>query len=370
MRNQLAAMPQNAAFDETGSSGPPTAVEERRVPRLLSRREKAAVIVRLLLNEGADIPLEDLPDALQAKLTHQMGRMGLVDRVTLTAVANEFAEALEGIGLSFPHGLVGALTAMDGKIATSTAARLRREAGVQQIGDPWVRLQALPADELARIAIAESTEIAAVLLSKLDTAKAAELLGHLPGATARKITFAISQTANVTPEAVDRIGWSLVAQLDARPVRAFEDAPEKRVGDILNQSPSEQREDILSALDETDDTFAKGVRKVLFTFPDIPLRLLPRDVPLVTRAVEPEVLITALAAASEDNAPAAEFLLSNMSARLADNLREEIAERGPIKPADGEVAMTALVTAIRAAEANGELELAQADEVEDTPQDL
>ena len=61
------------------------------VPRSLSRTEKAAVIVRLLLNEGADIPLEELPDSLQEQLTHQLGRMGLVDRVTLGAVAQEFA---------------------------------------------------------------------------------------------------------------------------------------------------------------------------------------------------------------------------------------------------------------------------------------
>ena len=37
-------------------------------PACLDRLSKAAIIVRLLLNEGADIPLEDLPDELQARL--------------------------------------------------------------------------------------------------------------------------------------------------------------------------------------------------------------------------------------------------------------------------------------------------------------
>ena len=37
----------------------------------LSRKAKAAIVVRLLINEGADIPLEDLPEELQAKLTQQ-----------------------------------------------------------------------------------------------------------------------------------------------------------------------------------------------------------------------------------------------------------------------------------------------------------
>jgi Flagellar motor switch protein len=68
----------------------------------LSRRAKAAIVVRLLLNEGADIPLEDLPDELQEALTHQMGSMRLVDRDTLSAVVAEFADEIESIGLSSP----------------------------------------------------------------------------------------------------------------------------------------------------------------------------------------------------------------------------------------------------------------------------
>ena len=75
------------------------------------------------------------------------------------------------------------------------------------------------------MAQAESTEVAAVMLSKLDTAKAAQLLGHLPGPIARRITYAISKTANVTPEAVERIGWSMAAQLDHGLLRPFPTAP-------------------------------------------------------------------------------------------------------------------------------------------------
>ncbi|MEY8838679.1 flagellar motor switch protein FliG, partial [Cribrihabitans sp. XS_ASV171] len=94
MRLETATPPPASGADKEG----------RRVPRALTGREKAAIVVRLLLNEGADVPIEDLPEELQVKLTQQMGQMGLVDRVTLDAVAREFSDALEGVGLSFPHG--------------------------------------------------------------------------------------------------------------------------------------------------------------------------------------------------------------------------------------------------------------------------
>ena len=340
--------------------------EDVRVPRELSGRAKAAIVVRLLLNEGADIPLEELPEDLQTKLTEQMGEIGLVDRVTLGAVAHEFAEALEGIGLSMPHDLAGALTVLDGKIGARTAAKLRKQAGVKQSGDPWVRLKALTAVELAELAQAESTEVAAVLLSKLDTAKAAEMLGQLPGPVARQITYAVSKTGKVTPEAVDRIGFSLVAQMDQKPISAFADEPEKRVGAILNQSAANTRDDMLNSLDAEDEEFATSVRKMIFTFAHISERVTTRDVPAVVRAVDQDDLVTALAAATDEkNAPVVEFLLGNMSARMADNLREEVQERGTIKRADGERAMNAVVNAIRGLEAEGAITLVTEDEDEE-----
>ncbi|MDA3857991.1 MAG: flagellar motor switch protein FliG, partial [Roseovarius sp.] len=74
----------------------------------LTRAQKAAIIVRFLLNEGTDVPLTDLPDGLQARLTTQMGSMRYVDRGTLADVVAEFAQELEGMGLTFPRGMAGA----------------------------------------------------------------------------------------------------------------------------------------------------------------------------------------------------------------------------------------------------------------------
>lgn len=332
-------------------------------PKSLGSRAKAAIIVRFLLNEGADIPLEELPDDLQAQLTQQMGTMGLIDRGTLDSVVAEFTNALEDAGLTFPKGIAGALDALDGKINPQTAARLRKEAGVRQAGDPWERLRALPIPDLIAMAQAESVEVAAVLLSKLDTGKAAEMLGQLQGPLARRITYAVSQTCNVTPQAVDRIGLSLAAQLDAKPLIAFADEPGARVGAILNQSRAETRDDMLSSLDETDAEFAEKVRKQIFTFDHISVRINPRDVPALVRASNPAVLVTALAGATDEQTSGiADFLFSNMSQRMASNMREEVEEKGKVKQKDAETAMNEIVGVIRQMEQDGEIEFLSPDE--------
>ncbi len=338
-------------------------------PRL-TRKAKAAIIVQFILNEGADVPLSALPEPLQEQLTQQLGAMRYVDRDTLAAVVQEFADELDAVGLSFPGTIGGALTALDGKISPRTAARLRKEAGVRQAGDPWTRIGGLELDRLEKMVLSESTEIAAVMLSKIDVSKAAALLGRLPGAKARRITYAVSMTAGVTPEAVDRIGLSLASQLDAEPPRAFASAPVDRVGAILNYSTSCIRDDVLEGLDETDAVFADAVRRAIFTFPNIPLRLNAIDVPKVTRDVDATVLVTAIAGARiEDETRACEFLLENMSKRMAQSLREEAAEKGTVKARVAEDAMNAVVAAIRDLVTAGEIELLTPDEADTEAKD-
>lgn len=327
--------------------------------RGLNAREKAAVIVRLLVAEGSPLPITSLPEHMQAALAEQMGQMRLVDRTTLSAVVAEFLGELEQVGLSFPGGIEGALSMMDGHISATAANRLRRLAGASAKADPWDRIMALDAERLLPILIDESVEVAAVMLSKLPVPKAAELLGKLPGERARRVAFAVSLTGNVDPETVRRIGLSLAGQLENLPARAFDGDPVERVGAILNVSPAFTREDVLKGLEETDATFAEQVRRAIFTFIHIPERLASRDVPKLVRAVEPIALITALAGAANDatQTATADFILANMSQRMAQSLREEIEARGAVKEKDAEMAMNAVITAIRGLEASGEVVL-------------
>lgn len=326
------------------------------VPRALSRKEKAAVIVRLLLSEGADLSLAKLPDDMQSALTEQLGQMKPVDRATLTHVAEEFAREIDAIALSFPGGIGGALSMLDGRISPAIAAKLRRESGLHLQADPWERITGLEAATLLPVVEAESIELGAVVLSKLTVAKAAELLGMLPGEKARRVAYAMSLTGAVTPGAVQKIGLSIADQLDTQPEMAFDTGPVERVGAILNFSPSATRDEVLAGLDQDDAGFAAEVRKAIFTFANIPARIDARDVPKIMRGLDQAVLVTALAAASATGLEAsAEFLLDNMSKRMAEGLREEMGEAGTIKPADGEAAMSAVIAEIRELETAGEI---------------
>jgi len=333
-------------------------------PRVLTRRQKAAIVVRLLRAEGVEFSLADMPDDLQISLTESMSAMRYINRDTLQSVISEFVSELDAVGLAFPRDVIGALGVLDGTLSDSAAAHLRTQAGLGMARDPWDRIAELDATRLLPILEEESIEIGAVMLSKLKVSKSAELLGLLPGERARRITYAVSQTGGVSPRTVQKIGEALVAQLDAQAPSAFEHGPVERVGAILNFSAAATRDDLLEGLHSEDEMFAEEVRRAIFTFLNIPTRIDPRDVPKITREVDPLVLTTALAAAAPqaEAGKAAEFILTNMSQRMAAQLRDEMETLGKIKEAEGEAAMNAVVAAIRELEANGEVMLTAEEE--------
>ncbi|WP_420863788.1 flagellar motor switch protein FliG [Algirhabdus cladophorae] len=333
---------------------------------VLTQKQKAAVIVQLLLVNGADLDLAEMPDSMQEDLTFQLASLRRVDGATLHQVVEEFVLEFEAGGLTFPNGLPGALDALDGKIAAATAHRMRKNNNLPPPGDPWDRIAGLESEVLAEMLLEESVEVAAVVLSKIKVSKAAELLGHLPGETARRITYAVSQTGAVTPAAVERIGRSIEEQLDAIPVQAFDSGPVERIGAILNSSASDTREEVLTGLDETDKDFSDLVRKAIFTFANIATRLEARDIPKIVKVLDQDVLCTALAAGHQtNNVTSAEFILENMSKRMAEQLREDMAAKPKLKPADADGAMNEVVGVVRQLEADGEIFLRSDDEEEE-----
>ena len=329
-------------------------------PGGLTGRQKAAIIVRMLLAEGVKLPLASLPEPMQTALTEQIGRMRLVDRATRDTVAEEFIAELEAVGLAFPGGIDGAIALLDGQISPAAATRLRRLAGNGGRADPWERIAGLSSEKLLPVLEQESLEVGAVLLSKINVDRAAELLEKLPGERARRLAHAMSRTGRVDPETVRRIGLALAQQFDAQAPQAFDEGPVERVGAILNSSPTATRESLLAGLAETDPDFAEEVRKAIFTFAHIPARVAARDVPRVLREVPQPALLRALMGARKAGgaeSDTADFLLANVTQRMAEGLRTELAEHPPVNPRDGEAAMAEVVAAIRQLETSGALVL-------------
>jgi flagellar motor switch protein FliG len=94
-------------------------------------------------------------------------------------------------------------------------------------------------------------------------------------------------------------------------------------------------------------------------------RIAPRDLGLVIRQVEQPVLVTALTGSTTpEQITTRDFILGNISQRMADVLREEMAAVGRVGKRAAEEAMTQVVAAIRSLEEQGQISLIMPDEFE------
>ncbi len=334
-------------------------------PTSLTRRRKAAMVVQMMIGDGNSLSLDKLPEALQLALTQELGAIRLIDRTTVSSVAEEFTAELEAIGMTAPGTRDAAIVALADHLSPTLAGRLRKQLESVRNGDHWPIIIDLSVERIVAIMHAESIEICAVALSKLPVGKAAEVLSQTPGDRARRITYAMSKTANIAPDAVRRIGAAMAQEYGQTDARAFEKTPVLRLGAILNSTLTDTREDVLEGLGTQDPEFASDVRKAIFTFKDIAQRVKPTDIPNCIRNVDGDVLITGLAAGLKgDDAlvASAEFILSSVSQRMAGQLREDAEERGSIKKADAEKAMAAITKEIREMADAGVITLIDPDE--------
>ncbi|MBT5294051.1 MAG: flagellar motor switch protein FliG, partial [Octadecabacter sp.] len=85
-------------------------------PTSISQSRKVAMVVQLLLRDGGDLPLSQLPKEAQARLTRELGALNIVDRATLKSVAEEFEKELSDVALTAPGSAEAALKSLDGRI--------------------------------------------------------------------------------------------------------------------------------------------------------------------------------------------------------------------------------------------------------------
>jgi flagellar motor switch protein FliG len=321
----------------------------------LNGAQKAAIIVKLLSAEGGAIPLSSLTSEAQHRLVTQFQKLGRVDKFLVDQVVDEFSAQVNDPSLRFPGDLDKTLNLIEANISPQVANDLRRGAGLAPKQDPWPEIAAIPVPALAAAVLQEGVQVGAIVVSKLTPEAASEVMAALPEDVAKTIAYAVQETEHVRPEVVDCIGVALHKLSQPLGPHAFATQPVVRVADILNAAVSSQRDAMLAALETIDEKFASEVRQAIFTFEDIGFRLETTDVAKFIRVVDGEVMVKALAAARATMPDTNDFILSNMSQRMADQFREEMSEIENISVKEGEKAMAQVTAAIRKLKEDGDI---------------
>ncbi|MBL4807093.1 MAG: hypothetical protein JKY31_07365 [Rhodobacteraceae bacterium] len=332
----------------------------------LSQRQKAAIIVRLLVGGGTSIDSLDLDADAIWKITNTMTGLGVIDQDVVNAVTAEFIITMEKMGMVFEKDLDGSLSLLSDQMDPKVLGQVKDRQHGSAEETAWREISRTDSDRLALLIERENPRIGAIILSKLSAAKSAEIVGQIDGEAARAILGCITKISEVDTEVVNQIGIALAASLtENSDDGAFKDSAEERIGAILNVSQSAFRDQMLENFEKDDPAAAESIRKLMFTFEDIPTRIVGRDISKILRGVEDSTLVAALSGAAETMPEVKEFIMSNISSRLAEQIEENIKDNGPVKPRDADAAMTQMVIALKELEKSGDIKLIEIEEEEE-----
>jgi flagellar motor switch protein FliG len=126
----------------------------------------------------------------------------------------------------------------------------------------------------------------------------------------------------------------------------------KNAADVLNSMDKNLSKSMLISLEERNPELGQAIRQKMFTFEDL-AALDPTSLQKVLREVDMRDLAVSLKTANEVVKVA---LLSSISKRAAETVKEEIAFMGPLKLKDIEGAQQRIIEVVRRLESEGEIE--------------
>jgi flagellar motor switch protein FliG len=127
----------------------------------------------------------------------------------------------------------------------------------------------------------------------------------------------------------------------------------RAVAEMMNRLDSGSSREILDHIDTTNTNLAETIRHLMFVFEDL-LLIDPMGLKEVVTKVDRKVLTIALKGTSEQLQTR---ILSTMSARGAEMLKEDMEAMGPIKIKEVEVAQQQIIAVVRQLESEGVVSL-------------
>lgn len=322
----------------------------------LSSAEKAAIVIVALGPESASSVLGALGPQRIRTFARALNDMPEVAAETVDAVLAEFLDLLEETK-----------TISGGKEETRRFLSSVLEIDeVQQVMNDvennrrsvWSALTEVDDERIATWLATEHPQVAAIAITKLTSAKAARVLERLDRATAQEIVLRMGAATSADAAIAARIGDVIEREFlpEARESQS-KSSPANLIAAVMNHVETDTRDNLLGHMGEESPLLAKEVQNVMFTFENIVERVNPRDVSAIVKAMDETVLLKSLKSDSEAAIQTADFIFDNISKRLAERLREDLAAMEAPKKKELEQAKTELVAVITDLRDRGDIKL-------------
>ncbi|PZU39116.1 MAG: flagellar motor switch protein FliG, partial [Acidovorax sp.] len=289
--------------------------------------DAAIMLMSLGEEEAAEVFKHLSPKEVQ-KLGETIARMRTVSREKVDEVLNRFTSdaAAQSLLVSDTSNYVRAVLkrALGDDKAALLIDRILQGGDVSGIESlKW--MDPLSVAELLRN---EHPQIVAAILVHLDAEQSSDILMHLTERQRSEVMLRIATLEGIQPTALKDLNEVLFKVLaGGDKVRKSSLGGIKAAAEIINLLGSGMDAAVLESIRGYDMDLAQKIMDKMFVFDDI-VKLDDRAIQTVLREVASETLVVALKGAQPE---VREKILSNMSSRAAEALREDLESRGPMR---------------------------------------
>jgi flagellar motor switch protein FliG len=323
---------------------------------VLTNLRKAAMLLVILGENASAQMLQQLGEEDVNRVSREVAKLTAISAEQAEGVLEEFhyisnaGDYVARGGIDFARKLL--MKAFEPEHAKRLLDRLTKALGSDAAS--FDAIQKADPQQLAKFIHNEHPQTIALVLSHLNYTQAAALLTSLPAAMRADVSQRMASLDQISPEIILKIAAVIGQKLKALGEFSRESYGGVRaVAEMLNRLDSTSGREILDHIDQQDTNLAETIRHLMFVFEDL-LLIDPLGLKEVLAKVDRKVLTIALKGTSEQ---LRNHMLSCMSQRGADMLREDMEALGPVKIKEVEQSQQQIIALVRQLESEGVLSL-------------
>lgn len=327
-------------------------------PGSLTGVEKAAALLATLgQNVSAEI-LKHLNEDEVQRVSQAVAQMDRLSSSEAETVLEEFDQMVVAQQYVVKGGMDYAREMLQRAFGAEAATRLLDQVRSQIASEmaSFDVLQKADPQQLAKFIHNEHPQTIALVLSHLTASQAAALLTSLPPTLRRDVAVRMANLDQISPEIISKIAAVIEEKLQALGEFSRESYGGVRaVAEMINRLDTGESREILNAIEEEDTKLFETIRHLMFVFEDL-MQLDVRDLKELIQRVDRKLLTIALKGTSDQ---LKSRIMSVMSQRSAEMLREDIEVIGAVKIREVEAAQQHIIALIREMEKDGSITLQQ-----------
>jgi flagellar motor switch protein FliG len=296
----------------------------------MTRLQKLAALLIILGPESAAHLLKNFDEQELEAVTREMSGLSVISWELQDEILAEFGGlAVDAAGV--PGGAAYARKALEKSVGPGRATDILNRVTPAPANVATQQIAGLDPRELCHLLAQEQPQTVALVASCLPPEKCSQFLLLLPGGLRDQVVERLATLAPTPVEVIERILAVLNRKAASKPARALNHTGGlKNAAEVLKSIGGNLGQSVLSELEKRNPELGQAIRERMFTFEDLAL-LDARSLQAVMREVDMRDLAISILDAPE---PLQRSLLSGISRRAAETVREEIAMLGPQRPRD------------------------------------